>query len=198
MRRPNVPALPRVASLLLLLIVIGGAVAGVQAKSARPVTPVQEVVAEETALEVPPKSESYSLVIEELKLDVPIVEDVPGTDEKAYLAALTHGVAHYAGTPKPGQAGNSFIFGHSAYLKGDKGDYNEVFRELNKLIKDETFIVKHNDEVLNYKVFRSEVVEANDFSILDQTDQEIVTLMTCWPPGTIEKRWVVQAERVKS
>lgn len=140
----------------------------------------------------------YELWVTELGIKVPIILDVPGTDERAYLDALKHGVAQYAGTPKPGNPGNSFIFGHSSYFDGAEGEYNQIFERLNELSKNETFTIHHQTETYTYRVFQSAQIRDDDFTVLDQPDgeQEIVTLMTCWPPGTIAKRWVVQAERI--
>ncbi|MBI4032524.1 sortase [Candidatus Berkelbacteria bacterium] len=138
----------------------------------------------------------YELRLTKIDVKVPINLDVPGTDEKKYLKSLQTGVAHYAGTPKPGEQGNSFIFGHSSYLDGAKGDYNEVFKRLNEVAKDDTFTIKHENDVYTYKVFASAKIRDDDFSVLDQTDKEVVSIMTCWPPGTIAARWIIQAERV--
>lgn len=154
-------------------------------------------------------SADYVLGIDKLSLHAPIVPNVPGTNEKAYLAALTNGVAHYAGTPLPGQKvelsktekknGNTFIFGHSSFYKSQP--YNTVFAKLDQLKIGDTFaITVHNKDVLTYRVFRSAIVKDDDLSILapDKSGREIVTLMTCWPPGTIARRYIIQAERMAS
>jgi LPXTG-site transpeptidase (sortase) family protein len=136
----------------------------------------------------------YSLVIPQLSLDVPIILNVSGRNQADYLAALLHGVAHYQGTALPGNPGNSFIFGHSYFRKGG---YAEVFAHIDKLKNGDQFTIKHGTDPFNYLVFRTEIVSDKDLSVLNQGRDEIVTLMTCWPPKTTEKRYVVQAKRIK-
>ncbi|MBI4023286.1 sortase [Candidatus Berkelbacteria bacterium] len=154
-----------------------------------PLTPTQPILAATSV-------EGYRLGIAEIGVDAPVNLDVPGTNEAEYLKALETGLAHYAGTARPGTVGNSFLFGHSSYLKEKPGDYKEVLKRLNEVGVDETVAIKHERETYTYKVFRSEVIADTDFSVLDPSDKEIITIMTCWPPGTIAKRWIVQAERI--
>lgn len=141
---------------------------------------------------------SYRLVIPSLKIEAPIVLNVSGTDEEVYLKSLEEGVAHYAGTALPGRRGNSFIFGHSSYYKNKAGRYKEVFLHLNKLAVDSEIDVYEGDSHWRYRVFRSQIIEANDLSVLESSDEAILTLMTCWPPRTIEKRYIVQARRIEA
>lgn len=56
-------------------------------------------------------------------------------------------------------------------------------------------VVKFHSKEYKYQVFRSEEVSNKDFTILEETKDEVLTLSTCWPPGTLEKRYVVQAKR---
>lgn len=146
--------------------------------------------------ETPSAADSYELVIEKLSVSAPIIIGVPGTEEKQYLKALEGGVAQYKGTSLPGEKGNSFIFGHSSYYKNKPGDYKEVFKRLNELAAGDVFKIRHGSETLNYKISKSFTIADDDTSVLNQTENEIVTLMTCWPPGTLEKRWIIQAERI--
>lgn len=146
--------------------------------------------------ETPLSADSYELVIDKLSVRAPIIISVPGTEEKAYLKALEGGVAQYKGTSLPGEKGNSFIFGHSSYYKNKPGDYKEVFKRLNELAEGDVFRIRHGNETLNYKISKSVIAADDDVSVLKQTENEIITLMTCWPPGTLEKRWIIQAERM--
>lgn len=139
----------------------------------------------------------YQLVINKISVNVPVVIDVPSTekDEKTYLKALYKGVAHYKGTVHPGEKGNSFIYGHSSYFKDQP--YKEIFKHLNEIKVDDIFTIEHQGQTLTYKVFKSKIVPEDDVSVLEKIgDKETVTIMTCWPPGTIVKRYVVQAERI--
>ncbi len=139
---------------------------------------------------------SYVLTIEQIGVRAPIILNVDGTNKKAYLQAIEDGVAHYKGTATPGQLGNSFIFGHSSYFKDKPGRYKEIFSRLDKVKKGDLVEIRHQQEKMTYKVSEGRIVKADDLSVLEPTDQETLTIMTCWPPGTIDKRYVVRAERV--
>lgn len=140
---------------------------------------------------------TYVLKIDKIKVHAPVVPNVDGLDEKGYLKALEKGVAHYKGTPLPGNKGNAFIFGHSSYYANKPGDYKEVLKELGTLKKGDTFSVVMNDtNTYNYSITQSKLTSEDDTQWLDESKDEIVTVMTCWPPGTYAKRWVVQGKRI--
>lgn len=141
------------------------------------------------------------LEILKLNIKAPIIFDVSGTDEKAYLKALEDGVAQMAGSARPSEVGNVFIFGHSQYYKLKPGNYKEVFKELDKLVKDDQFSIFYQNKEIKYKVTENKVVKFDDWSIQDgptpkdQKDKTI-TIMTCWPPGTIKARRAVFAVQI--
>lgn len=147
---------------------------------------------------ITPVKSDFVLKIEKLSISAPIILDVIGTNEKIYLKALRDGVAHYKGTPKPGSgAGNIFIFGHSSYLEELAGNYKEVFRNLNNLKKGDSITISNKDKIYTYSVFVSKIVKDDDTSILKETSDEVLTISTCWPPGTVDKRYIIQAKRIK-
>lgn len=127
-------------------------------------------------------------------INVPITWDVDGYNEKAYLTALAQGVAHFRGTAKPGEAGNMFIFGHSGYTKALPNNYHKVFRTLDKLDKGDEIEIRDGDQTHRYRVTSEREVAPDDLSVLEATPTEMLTLMTCWPPGTLKKRLIIQAE----
>jgi len=114
-----------------------------------------------------------------------------------YQKALTKGVAHAKGTSLPGQGGNIFIFSHSSSDFLNARRYNSIFYLLSKLVLgDEVKIYFENTEY-KYSVLSRKAVEPTDLSYLaSRSDQEVLTLMTCWPPGTSQKRLIIQAKRV--
>lgn len=144
-----------------------------------------------------PIASGYRLTIDRLGVEAPILVNVSGTDEKVYLKAVEDGVAHYKGTPLPGEKGNAFIFGHSSYYQNKPGNYKEVFKRLNELKTGDTLTIHNRDQAMTYQVYASKIVRDDDMSVVaDTPDREVVTLMTCWPPGTISKRYVIQAQRI--
>lgn len=130
---------------------------------------------------------------------VKISPNVESIDEKVYDQYLKSGLAHFKGTPLPGDGGNSFIYGHSAvetFFNRHNNLPETILTRLESVdIGDKVNIVK-DESTLEYIVRNKKIVSPDDFSILrSQGDKEVVTLMTCWPLGVGTKRLVVVAER---
>ena len=137
------------------------------------------------------KSNDYNLVIEKLKINAPVIFDVPGDDEKKYFEALTEGVAHLKGTSKPGEDGNMVIFGHSSADIGASGNYNKVFAEL-KNLEDGDEIKLLNNQTRNqlvYIVYGREVVEPDDVSIIEQTKKTNLLYLLVGQWDQINNAW---------
>lgn len=131
--------------------------------------------------------------------NIKITPNVESADENIYNKYLKSGVAHFKGTPLPGDGGNSFIYGHSAvasFFNSHKDLPETIFSRLENIdVGDEINIVK-DDTTYTYVVRSKKIVTADDFTILETTsNKESVTLMTCWPLGIGTKRLVVYAER---
>ena len=142
--------------------------------------------------EIDPKIKEFGLKIDKLNILVPIIKDVDGANKTAYNEALKGGVAHFEGTALPGEKGNIFIFGHSsAEIK--VGDYTKIFATLDDLTEGDEIIVYYKNDEHKYKVSEKKIVAATDLSVLNKTKTETLTLMTCWPVGTKDKRLIVRA-----
>jgi len=145
----------------------------------------------ETLAQSKAKPKKYKLKIEKLKISAPIILNVPGANKTEYFKALEKGVAHLAGTPLPGEKGNSVIFGHSSFYRNAPGAYKTIFRNLNQLELGDKILVLVDSKALLFKVIEKRVVNPNDLSVLHQTKDSRLTLMTCWPPGRIDQRLIV-------
>lgn len=143
------------------------------------------------------KYQDFHLEIPKLNLNAPIIADVPGDNKEAYFKALENGVAHFAGTKKPGEGGNIFIFGHSSFYSWAAGDYKEIFKDLEQVSVGDEISVWYNQKEYKYKVTETKVVDPMDTSVLEPTTEEQLVLMTCVPPGTKEKRLIVIAKPIK-
>ena len=136
-----------------------------------------------------------TLVVPKLGVTAPILF-VDTYDEATIEANLRNGVVHYYQTTVPGKVGNSFITGHSSNYWWDKGAYNYIFANLDKLaVGDQTKIYYEGNKFL-YQVSAVKVVEPTDLSVLDQTSKPTLTLMTCTPPGTSWKRLIVSFDQI--
>jgi len=131
---------------------------------------------------------------------IKVSPNVESSDENIYNKFLKFGVAHFKGTPVPGDGGNSFIYGHSAvpsFFNNHKELPETIFSNLEKVDVGDTVIVKRDGNELEYIVRNKKIIEPNDYTVLkSNSEKEIVTLMTCWPLGIPSKRLIVTAERV--
>lgn len=134
------------------------------------------------------------LVIPKIKVDAPIIWNVP---EDQITQKLEKGVVHYQGTALPGQAGNVFITGHSSYYIWAPGDYKDVFALLNELSAGDQITVRYKGAQFNYVVTDSVTVDPSDMKVLEQGNDEVLSLMTCVPVGTNLRRLIVTAKRTK-
>jgi sortase A len=108
-----------------------------------------------------------------------------GTDART----LRRAVGHIPGTPLPGQQGNVAITGHR----------DTFFRPLRNIRKDDEIRLTTLSGSYRYWVDSIKVVEAGAMEVLDNSDDAILTLVTCYPfyyVGPAPKRFVVRAHRV--
>ncbi len=136
-----------------------------------------------------------TLVIPKINVVAP-VNFVNTTDEAQIQLGLQKGVVHYYQTAEPGKVGNSFITGHSSNYWWDKGAYNYIFANLDKLAIGDQAKIYYNGSKYLYQVTNVKVVEATDMTVLDQTIKPTLTLMTCTPPGTSWKRLIVSFSQI--
>lgn len=142
-----------------------------------------------------PVNRSYSIVIDKLGINAPVVKDVPITDEKAYKDALKHGVAHSNTSAYPSQeAGNTYIFAHASVNFWELGKYATVFNLLRKLELNDTIDVYYEGTKYVYRVVNEEIYDGwNTYPIERSVIEPVLTLQTCDPPGTTLNRLVVTA-----
>lgn len=139
------------------------------------------------------------LIIPKINVDVPVVYNV-GPDHESQMAAMQKGVAHFAipgAESVPGQIGNTVLSGHSSNDLFDPGDYKFIFVQLDKLAIGDTIYANFDSVRYTYSVTKKEVVMPNQVDKLTyETDKPVLTLITCTPIGTAEKRLLVTAEQI--
>jgi len=136
-----------------------------------------------------------TLAIPKISVTAPIIF-VDSIGEEVIQEGLRQGVVHYSGTANPGTAGNAFITGHSSNYWWDRGSYNYVFANLNKLAVGDQAKIYFNGNKYVYQVTEVKIVEPTDLSVLAQTETPTLTLMTCTPPGTSWKRLIVKMNQI--
>ena len=152
-----------------------------------------------TPVKMKPVNEDFSIMIEKIGVNSPIVRDISVVDEKAYKEALKTGVAHAISSDYPTTApSNVYLFAHASLNFWDLGKYATVFNLLRKMdLKDKINIFYQGDRYV-YEVVNKEVVRGwNTNSITRSVIEPILTLQTCDPPGTTINRLVVTAKLVE-
>jgi sortase A len=122
------------------------------------------------------------LEIQRLGLSAMVME---GDDRRT----LRRAVGHVPGTPLPGQRGNIALTGHR----------DTFFRPLRNIRPDDIITLATLQGQYRYRVRSTQVVRPDNVSILDPSQNEILTLITCHPfyfVGAAPNRFIVRAERV--
>ena len=102
---------------------------------------------------------------------------------------LRRGPGHLENTAFPGKVGNAVIAGHR----------DSFFRRLGDVIVGDDVFIDTTEGHFQYRVTSMHVVKAQDLSVLDQTDDATLTLITCYPFwvwGPAPDRYVVRAALV--
>lgn len=157
----------------------------------------QNIVVDPTvSVQVGPESK---LIIPKINVDVPVIYNV-GNDHDSQMAAMENGVAHFAipgASSVPGQIGNTAIAGHSSNDLFSAGDYKFVFAQLEKLETGDMLYANYGGVRYSYTITKKEIVAPSEVSKLTYpTDKPIITLITCWPLGTANKRILITGEQV--
>lgn len=120
------------------------------------------------------------LKIPKLNAELPIVE---GTDEEH----LEKGVGHYRGTAFSGQNDQVVLSGHR----------DTVFRRLGELEIGDELIVQMNYGTFSYVIESTDIVDADDRTVIRSTaPKEVLTLTTCYPfsyIGNAPYRYIIYA-----
>jgi LPXTG-site transpeptidase (sortase) family protein len=122
------------------------------------------------------------IAIPKIDLDVIVVE---GTNHKA----LRLGPGHMSDTPAPGEAGNSVISAHR----------DTFFRHIYELAKGDEIQVKRDGRTFTYAVTGKKIVDPDDTSVVQNTTDSRLTLITCYPTyyiGPAPKRLIVFSKLV--
>ncbi|MDU4848554.1 class D sortase [Clostridium sp.] len=122
------------------------------------------------------------LSIHKLDLNVGIGE---GVDNET----LKYSVGHFSDTAMPGQKGNFCVIGHRSYT------YGEFFNRLDEIEENDEIIVEYNGKEFKYKVTEIKVVKPEEISVLNQSEEEEITLITCTPIRVGSHRLIIKGIR---
>ncbi len=102
---------------------------------------------------------------------------------------LRRAVGHIPGTPLPGQAGNVALAGHR----------DTFFRALRNVREGDEITLQVLSGLYRYRVDSITVVDPEDTRVLNNSDGDILTLVTCYPfsyLGPAPKRFIVRAHKL--
>jgi sortase A len=133
----------------------------------------------EVPIPTPGPEQANRIQIPALGVDAPIVQG-DGPEQ------LKKGVGQNVGSANPGKAGNVVLSAHNDI-------YGEIFRDLDRLKPGDKIVIHTNQRAYTYVVVGSEVVEPTYVSVMDQTSDSIMTLISCYPYLVDNQRIVVQA-----
>lgn len=160
------------------------------------IDPENIIVAPDTTAEV---SDESRLIIPKINVDAPVFYDV-GIDNDSQMAAMENGIAHFpiaGASSHPGEVGNTVLSGHSSNDVFAAGDFKFIFMQLDKLQEGDVIYANYKGTRYTYSVTKKEVVLPTEVNKLTyETDKPVMTLITCTPLGTAEKRLLVTAEQI--
>lgn len=192
------------------------AIAGTEARESdtntpKPPAPAEKAVSEEEpprVEEVPEKEASEKKVLGEktvppskkLKLTVPRLglEDVKVGDSPDQSYLDREGIMHLSGTGFPYQKGsNTYIAAHAIGYAGSRVTY--AFQDLEEMKKGDSVSVRDSaGKTYRYRVYERMIVDPDDTWVTEPVEgKKIISLQTCWPEPSFEKRLIVRAELVK-
>ena len=137
---------------------------------------------------------NFSLVIPKIDAKSAIIANVNASNQQEYTQALRKGVAHAAGTVFPGMKGTILLFAHSTDAPWNISRYNAVFYLLKELVPGDQVLVFFEGKKHYYSVVESKIVEPTQTDFFRQSQEEMLVLQTCWPPGTTKKVLLVMAK----
>lgn len=120
------------------------------------------------------------------RLEIPRIDMKVMVGQGADPALLELGAGWIPGTARPGETGNIGIAAHR----------DSFFRPLKDVRKDDVIRLTTPHHKQEYRIEWTRIVNPTDVEVLDPTDEEALTLVTCYPfyfVGSAPKRFIVRA-----
>jgi len=135
------------------------------------------------------------LRVPKIGVTVPIVL-TPSAEDKIINGLLNEGAVLYPTYSLPEQGGPTLLIGHSSVYPWNRTPYGRIFSLLDRLEKGDTISVISDGKEYTYAVLQKEII--SDFSQkgyekISNAPKGSLMLVTCWPPGTTLKRYLVVA-----
>lgn len=151
----------------------------------------------ENTIVYPYSEKSNSIEIPKINITAPVIIG-QSTDPALLVKDLDNGTVLYPGSVLPSQKGQTIILGHSAPPGWPKIKYDWVFSNINDLNFGEEITLHFNNKKYTYKVMKKDIVKPGEEIPLSglEGDNNILVLVSCWPPGKNYLRIAVQAQLI--
>ena len=103
---------------------------------------------------------------------------------------LSQGPGHYPQTSLPG-------VGRTMAIAGHRTTFGAPFRQIDSLRRGDPITVSLPYATFHYRVFRHEIVDNEDWSIIRDRGFDALVLSACHPLYSAKQRWVVYARLVR-
>jgi LPXTG-site transpeptidase (sortase) family protein len=136
-----------------------------------------------------------TLEVAKISVSLPIIFS-NSTDEKSLMKDLDAGVVYYPGSVYPGQTGQIIILGHSAPPGWPHIKHDWAFTDLDKLVPGDAILIDLNNKQYTYIVKQKNIIKRGAEVPTDNSiaNNNVLTLVSCWPPGKDYQRIAVLAE----
>ncbi|WP_343209277.1 class D sortase [Anaerolentibacter hominis] len=125
-------------------------------------------------------------------LNIPAIDLTLAVSEGSGAEVLRCGLGHMEGTALPGEQGNFVVAGHRNYA------YGSMFNRLNELSVNDIIKYETENTVYTYEVSNILIVEPDQIEVTYETEQEMITLITCTPLYIGTQRLIVQASLMQT
>ncbi|MBU3942768.1 sortase, partial [Patescibacteria group bacterium] len=132
------------------------------------------------------KIEKDWLMIPSIGVEIPVVA---GNSE----SALEKGVWLLPGGSTPSAGGNTAFAAHRYKYRPP---HKQTFYLLDEVEIGDSVKIYWKGDLYNYTVFESIIVSPDDIGVLNQTDESIITLITCTPLFSDKHRLIVKAKLI--
>ena len=130
-------------------------------------------------LPTPGPEQAVRLQVNAINVDAPVVQG-DGFEQ------LKKGVGQHIGTPNPGQNGNIVLSAHNDV-------FGEIFRNLDQLKSGDEVTLFTSQKSYRYVVQSIQYVEPTDVEVMANTQEPVVTLISCYPYMVDNQRIVIKA-----
>jgi len=134
----------------------------------------------------PPPTDQTALQVTIPELGIESTSIVQGSDWEALRLGI-------------GQVLNGYDPSHpegNVVLSAHNDIYGEIFRDLDQLAPGDVIYIQTRDSVYTYEVIGSEIVDPTDVRVLESQGRQMTTLISCYPHGVNNKRYIVYANLI--